>query len=171
VTYVTYVTVHTHTDGPIPGPHSLLTLSCAALGPSFDNAGNPDPSSPVTKTLQLNIEEIRGAAIHLKYFEYWHANADDWLSTRRLAKPPAVAMGQLLIWLDSLNNPTLAVDPTGHDYLFLYWYLLKYAGIWPFTSTSYHPTLCQDLPAPPCMLKSCSLSLVHPSRVRPANQG
>jgi hypothetical protein len=112
VTYVTYVTVHTHTDGPIPGPHSLLTLSCASIGPSYDNAGNPDPSSPVTKTLQLNIEEIRGATIHLKHFEYWQV-----------------------------------------------------------TNTSYHPTLCQDLPTPPCMLKSCSLSLVHPSRVRPANQG
>ena len=25
-----FVTLHIHTDGPIPGPHSLLTLSSAA---------------------------------------------------------------------------------------------------------------------------------------------
>ena len=49
-----YVTTHIHTDGPIPGPHSLLTLASAAHA----------ASGALTSTFTANLRELPGATLH-----------------------------------------------------------------------------------------------------------
>ena len=48
-----FVTLHIHTDGPIPGPHSLLTLSSAA------HAGDGD----LISTFATNVGLIRSTQV------------------------------------------------------------------------------------------------------------
>jgi hypothetical protein len=111
---IVFVTLHIHTDGPIPGPHSLLTLSSAA------HAGDGD----LISTFATNVNELPGATLHPVSLEHWRTRADDWLSTRRASRPPALATSAYLRWTEKLpGEPTLVTDPVGSDHLFLYWYL------------------------------------------------
>ncbi|HEX2286601.1 MAG TPA: hypothetical protein VHI10_17560, partial [Mycobacterium sp.] len=80
----TYVTTHIHTDGPIPGPHSLLTLTYAAsvIG---------DDGGSVISTFTANLRELPGATLHPVAFQHWRTRAEEWLTTRRASRPPALA--------------------------------------------------------------------------------
>ena len=109
-----FVTLHVHTDGPIPGPHSLLTLSSAA------HRGD----GGLITTFTMNLRELPGATRPPASLEQWRTRADDWLSTRRAARPPALATSAYVQWVEKLpERPTLVTDPVGTDHLFVYWYL------------------------------------------------
>jgi hypothetical protein len=147
-----FVTLHIHTDGPIPGPHSLLTLSCAA----FSGDGR------LISTFSANMRELPGATLHPVSFEHWRTRADDWLTTRRASRPPALATDAYLQWIGKLSGaPTLVTDPVGPDHLFLYWYLHRFAGRWPFAGTSTDADLRQLLPRPLCSLSGCRATLAQ----------
>ena len=72
-----FVTLHIHTDGPIPGPHSLLTLSSAAHQGDGGLIG----------TFTTNVRELPGATLHPVSLQHWRARAEDWLTTRRASRP------------------------------------------------------------------------------------
>jgi hypothetical protein len=120
------VTSHVHTDGPIPGPHSLLTLtSVAHLG-----------DGPVTDSISINLRELPGAKLHPVSLQSWRRRPEDWLCTRRATRPPAVAMTAYARWVDQLpGDPVFVADTADPDYLFLYWYLQRFTGRWPFAAT------------------------------------
>jgi hypothetical protein len=144
-----FVTVHIHTDGPIPGPHSLLTLSSAA------HAGGGD----LIGTFATNVRELPGATLHPVSLEQWRTRAEDWLSTRRASRPPALATSAYLRWIENLaGQPTLVTDPVGPDHLFLYWYCHKFAGVWPFQKIESEINLRRRLPTPFCTLSACRSS-------------
>lgn len=159
-----FVTLHIHTDGPIPGPHSLLTLSSAAhsesAGKPRERAGAPAgfPSTlsgdgGLIGTFTTNVRELPGATLHPVSLQHWRARAEDWLTTRRASRPPAVATDAYLRWIEKLpGEPTLVTDPVGPDHLFLYWYLHRFAGQWPFVRTS---TEAARFPRPLCPLSGC----------------
>jgi hypothetical protein len=149
-----FVTLHVHTDGPIPGPHSLLTLSSAA------HTGDGD----LISAFAVNVRELPGATLHPVSLEHWRTRADDWLSTRRASRPPALATGAYLRWIDKLpGEPTLVTDPVGPDHLFLYWYLHRFSGRWPFVQTNTEENLRKRLPRPLCDLSGCRAALADTS--------
>lgn len=122
----TFVTTHIHIDGPIPGPHSLLTLTSAAH--RLD--GGP------TSTLTVNVRELPGATLHPVELQRWRSRPEDWLSSRRAGRPPALAMTDYDRWVSRLPaEPVFVTDPAQPDYLFLYWYLHRFTGHWPFADT------------------------------------
>ena len=138
-----YVSTHIHTDGPIPGPHSLLTVTSVA----YTTGG--DPIAEFT----TNVRELPGATLHPVALQSWRRRAEDWLTTRRASRPPAVAIDAYLRWIEKLpGEPTLVTDPVGPDHLFLYWYLHRFAGQWPFVRTS---TEAARFPRPLCPLSGC----------------
>ena len=49
------------------------------------------------------------------------------------------------------------------DYLFLYWYLHRFTGHWPFARTSTEADLRRRLPRPLCSLSSCRTALAQTS--------
>jgi hypothetical protein len=111
-----FVTLHIHTDGPIPGPHSLHTLSSAA------HRGDRG----LITTFTMNLRELPGATLHPASLEQWRTRADDWLSTRRAARPPALATSAYVQWVEKLpGRPTLVTDPVGPDHLFVYWFTIS----------------------------------------------
>lgn len=121
-----FVTTHIHTDGPIPGPHSLLTLTSAA----FTADGVP------ISTFTTNVRELPGATLHPVALSHWRTRADDWLHTRRASRPPAPAMTDYTRWIEKLpGSPTFVADTSRPDYLFVYWYLQRFTGRWPFAGT------------------------------------
>jgi hypothetical protein len=144
----TYVTSHIHTDGPIPGPHSLLTLVSAA---------HPGSGGRPTPVFTTNIRELPGATLHPVALRSWRRRAEDWLSTRRASRPPAVAMSAYANWVKRLPGRAVFVaDTADPDYLFLYWYLQRFVGDWPFASTVsdaalHHRMACTTL----CPLAGC----------------
>lgn len=122
----TYVTTHIHVDGPIPGPHSLLTLTSAA----HTAAGVP------TAVFTTNIHELPGACPHPITLQQWRRRSEDWLSTRRASRPPAVAMNTYIRWVERLPGlPVLVPGTTESEHLFLFWYLHRFTGRWPFDRT------------------------------------
>jgi hypothetical protein len=121
----TYVTSHIHIDGPIPGPHSLLTVTAAA-----------HPVDGPTAEFTTNVRELPGATLHPVALQSWRRRAEDWLSTRRASRPPALAMTAFAQWIDQLpGRPVFVADTAEPDYLFLYWYLQRFTGRWPFATT------------------------------------
>lgn len=142
-----WVTTHIHTDGPIPGPHSLLTLTSAAHSP----AGVP------TGSFTANVHELPGATLHPVALADWRARAGDWLCTRRATRPPAVAMAAYERWIGSLPGPAaLVADPARPDYLFVYWYLQRFTGRWPFAALHLDPAADARFPDPgTCPLTGC----------------
>lgn len=147
-----YVTVHIHTDGPIPGPHSLLTLSSAA------HRGD----GGLISTFTANLRELPGATLHPGSLEHWRTRAADWLTTRRAARPPALATDAYARWIAVLpGTPVLVTDPVEPDHLFLYWYLHRFAGHWPFARTSTEPGPYRLLPRPLCSLSGCRETLAR----------
>jgi len=145
----TFVTTHIHTDGPIPGPHSLLTV--IAVGHTLDG--------DELDTFTTNVRELFGATLHPAALQTWRRGAEDWLSTRRASRPPAPAMIALARWIDALPGERVFVTDTAEpDYLFLYWYLHRFAGLWPFTRTSTETGLYDRLtPTSLCPLTCCKV--------------
>jgi hypothetical protein len=141
-----FVTTHIHTDGPIPGPHSLLTLTSVA----FRRFGGP------ISTFETNVRELPGATLHPGALQRWRRHPDDWLASRRAGRAPSVAMSTFLRWVDKLpGEPAFVADPTDPDYLFLYWYLVRFAGRWPFDAVVADPVLRGQLSEPFCSLTGC----------------
>jgi len=123
-----HVRTHIHTDGPIPGPHSLLTLASRAYTPG----GRP------ISTFTANLRELPGATSHPAALHEWRLRPEEWLTTRRASKPPAVTIAAYTRWVDDLPGPaTLVTDP--YDHLFLYWYLQRFGGRWPYAQTITEP--------------------------------
>lgn len=120
-----FVTTHVHTDGPIPGPHSLLTLTSAA----HTGAG------VLTAAFSANVRELPGATLHPRALSHWRSRADDWLHSRRASRPPALAMADYARWIEQFPGAVYVADPERTDHLFVYWYLQRYTGRWPFAGT------------------------------------
>ncbi|HVL83874.1 MAG TPA: hypothetical protein VM367_06235 [Pseudonocardia sp.] len=149
---IVYVTSHIHVDGPIPGPHSLLTLAATAHLESGAGGG------PIS-TFRVNVRELPGATPHPVSLRTWRERPDDWLTTRRGSRPPAVAMSAFTRWISGLpGEPTFVADPVDADYPFLYWYLQRFTGRWPFarhrTDTDLHAALTR---ATGCPLSGCRI--------------
>ena len=140
-----FVSTHVHTDGPIPGPHSLLTITAVAFAASGDPIG----------TFSTNVRELPGATLHPVALQEWRQRAEDWLTTRRGSRPPAVAMSAFARWVQQLPGQSVFFsDTTEPDYLFLYWNLQRYTGRWPFTRTEAGAYLRVDAEAL-CPLTAC----------------
>ena len=83
-----------------------------------------------------NIRELPGATLHPLALQSWRRRSEDWLSTRRASRPPAPAMNAYAAGSTGYQaRPVFVTDTADPDYLFLYWYLQRFTGRWPFAST------------------------------------
>lgn len=141
-----YVSTHVHTDGPIPGPHSLLTVAAVAHTVEGEQIG----------TFVTNVRELPGAHPHPVSLQYWRGRAEEWLTTRRSSRPPAVATRAFTDWVQKLPAGTVLVtDTTRPDYVFLYWYLQRFTDRWPFAGTDTPDAHRADPAGSRCPLTTC----------------
>ena len=118
-----YVSTDVETDGPIPGPHSLLSLGSAA----YSEAGEP------VGTFAVNLHTLPGATGHPDTTAWWATQPAAWAACRTDPRDPAEAMSAYAAWLDGLpGRPVFVAYPAGFDFTFVYWYLIRFAGRSPF---------------------------------------
>lgn len=119
-----YVSTDIETDGPIPGPNSMLSFASAAfLG-----------DKTMIGTFSANLTLLPGASGDPKTMAWWAQNQGAWEASRTNLREPADAMKEYVNWIKSLpGRPVFVAYPAGFDFLFVYWYLIQFAGESPFS--------------------------------------
>jgi hypothetical protein len=119
-----YVSTDVETDGPIPGPHSMLGFASAAYGSDKSLVG----------TFAANLETLPGAQAQAATMSWWRQHPDVWAATRTDLQDPADAMRRYAAWVKQLpGRPVFVAYPAGFDFLFVYWYLIRFTGESPFS--------------------------------------
>jgi hypothetical protein len=122
-----YISTDVETDGPIPGPHSMLSFASAAYSADKRLLG----------TFSANLETLPGAAAHPKTAEWWATQPEAWAACRKDPEPPAQALARYVDWLKTLDGkPVFLAYPAGFDFLFMYWYLIRFIGQSPFSHSA-----------------------------------
>jgi hypothetical protein len=122
-----YISTDVETDGPIPGPHSMLSLGSAAY--------TADKS--LISTFSVNLETLPEATAHPKTAEWWATQPEAWAACRKDPEAPASAMVRYVSWIKSLKGkPVFVAYPAGFDFLFVYWYLIRFVGESPFSHSA-----------------------------------
>ena len=118
-----YISTDVETDGPIPGPNSLLSLGSAAFR----------ADGKMLDTFSVNLLTLPGAVPNPKTMEFWELHPKIWEMCRRDPQPPQEAMPRYADWLKSLpGSPVFVGYPLAFDFMFIYWYLIRFAGESPF---------------------------------------
>ncbi|UZR30235.1 exonuclease domain-containing protein [Methylococcus mesophilus] len=119
-----YVSVDIEADGPIPGPHSMLSIGAVAYGPHGSPLGE----------FTVNLETLPEATPHPTMTEWWQQFPDAWNAHRRNTQPPAEAMNAFADWLEGLpGKPIFLAWPATWDFMWIYWYLIRFTGRRPFS--------------------------------------
>jgi len=119
----TYVSTDVETDGPIPGPHSMLSIGSAAY----------TADKRLLSTFSANLETLPGAAAHADTAAWWATQPEAWAACRSDLESPEAVMKRYAGWVDALpGRPVFVAYPAGFDFLFVYWYLIRFAGRSPF---------------------------------------
>lgn len=124
-----YLSTDVETDGPIPGPHSMLSFASAAF----------TPDKQLLSTFTANLTTLPDAAPDEKTMAWWNQpeNRPAYDATRTNLQDPALALPAYVNWIDSLpGKPVFVAYPAGFDFLFVYWYLIRFAGRSPFSHSA-----------------------------------
>ena len=123
----TYISTDVEADGPIPGVNSMLSFASAA----FDRSGE------LLSTFSANLDLLPGAVSDPKTDAWWKSQPDAWNACRTNRQPPELAMRDYVAWLRSLpGNPVFVGYPVAYDFMFVYWYLIRFAGESPFSHSA-----------------------------------
>jgi hypothetical protein len=118
-----YISTDVESDGPIPGPHSMLSFASAAYTADKQRVS----------TFAANLETLPGAAPHPKTAAWWATQPEAWGACRTDLEPPDAAMRRYVAWIKTLSGkPVFVAYPAGFDFLFVYWYLMRFVGESPF---------------------------------------
>jgi hypothetical protein len=123
-----YFSVDIEADGPIPGPYSMVSVGLAVAGVLESDFISTDP------TAETFYRELRPIS------EEWDPEA---LAVSGLTRDglladgadPGTAMAELTDWVNRVaagRRPVVVAYPACYDWMFLYWYLLRFTGASPF---------------------------------------
>jgi len=118
-----YLSTDVEADGPIPGPHSMLSFASAAYL----------PDKTLIATYSANLETLPGAASDPRTMEWWKGFPEAWEACRKDPRPPEQVMREYLIWIRALpGRPVFVGWPATWDFMWIYWYLVRFTGERPF---------------------------------------
>jgi hypothetical protein len=118
-----YISTDIEADGPIPGPHSMLTLASAVYR----------ADKTLVSTYSANLALLPGAAPHPQTSVWWQQFPEAWAACRRDVRSPEQVMPEYLGWLKSLQGKPVFVGwPAAWDFMWVYWYLVRFTGERPF---------------------------------------
>lgn len=122
-----FVSTDVEADGPIPGPHSMLSIGSVAFSEAAEVIG----------TFSRNLQTLEGARGEKRTMEWWKKQPRAWEACRRDPVPPAEAMLAYVAWLEALpGRPVFVAYPAGFDFTFVYWYLIRFVGRSPFSHSA-----------------------------------
>jgi len=118
-----YVSTDIEADGRIPGFNSMLSFGSAAFLPSGDMIG----------TFTANLTCLPNATADKETMEWWKTQKEAWENYRKDLQEPFDAMNKYVAWLKAFERKCIFVGyPATYDFLFVYWYLIKFTGESPF---------------------------------------
>lgn len=118
-----YVSVDIEADGPIPGPHSMLSIGAIA----YDETGKE------LATYSANLDTLPGATPHPKMQAWWQQFPEAWATCRENTRRPEVVMPEFAEWVDKLpGNAIFVAWPATWDFMWIYWYLIRFTETRPF---------------------------------------
>ncbi len=122
-----YVSTDVEADGPIPGPHSMLSFASAAFLSDKTLLG----------TFTRNLMTLPDARPHPETAAWWESQPKAWAACRENARPPEEAIQEYVDWLKQLpGKPVFVGYPAAYDFMFVYWYLMRFAGESPFSHSA-----------------------------------
>lgn len=122
-----YISTDVESDGPIPGPHSMLSFASAAYTADKQLIG----------TFERNLELLPGAQGDEKTMAWWKTEPKAWEACRKDCVAPDAAMRDFVAWLDGMDGHKVFVAyPAGFDFMFIYWYLIRFTGHSPFSHSA-----------------------------------
>jgi hypothetical protein len=122
-----YVSTDVEADGPIPGPHSMLSFASAAFRADKTLIG----------TFEANLCTLPDASGDPQTMAWWQSQPEAWAACRVNPREPAAVMPEYVAWLKGLpGKPVFVAYPAAYDFMFVYWYLIRFAGESPFSHSA-----------------------------------
>ena len=122
-----YVSTDVEADGPIPGPHSMLSFASAAY----------TSDKTLVATFAANLTTLPEATGDPKTMEWWQSQPAAWAACRKDTRDPKPVLQEYVAWLKGLpGRPVFVGYPAAYDFLFVYWYLIRFAGESPFSHSA-----------------------------------
>lgn len=123
-----YFSTDVESDGPIPGPHSMLSFASAVF----------DINGYIGDCVGINLHLLPGACPHPDTQKFWADHPKEYLATRENLHTPETAIKFYVEWVDLVcrtndAKPVFVAYPAGYDFMFMYWYMIKFAGRSPFS--------------------------------------
>ena len=115
---ITYVVCDIEADGPIPGPHSMMSLGAVAV----NKVGN------IFGEFEINFLPLKKAKPHSKTMEWFNKNAPKALMYCKINQvEPQEGMKRFGNWLLTLPMPrVMAAHPAPLDFMWINWYIQTY---------------------------------------------
>jgi hypothetical protein len=122
-----YTSTDVEADGPIPGPHSMLSFASAAYL----------TDKTLIDTFYATLETLPGASGHPETMDWWAKHPQAWEASRKEPRPPEIVMPEYVQWLKKLpGKPVFVAYPAAYDFMFVYWYLIRFTGESPFSHSA-----------------------------------
>lgn len=122
-----YISTDIETDGSIPGINSMLSFGSAAYF----------PDKTLVSAFSANLETLFEAQSDPKTMDWWKSQPDAWIACRIYPQSPELAMPKYLQWIESLpSKPVFVAYPAAFDFMFVYWYLIRFTGKSPFSHSA-----------------------------------
>lgn len=122
-----YISTDVEADGPIPGQNSMLSFGCAAYL----------KNKTLLATFEANLQTLEGANPDPQTQQWWQTQPAAWAYCRKNPEPPQAAMQRFTQWLNNLpGKPVFVGYPAAYDFMFVYWYLIRFTGKSPFSHSA-----------------------------------
>lgn len=133
-----YFSADVETDGPIPGPYSMLSFALVYAG-TFDGTNFCRPSgapSVFYRELQPISNSFQQEALNVNRLDRDHL--------MKCGENPVSAMSDAAEWIRHCangQNPVLVAYPLSFDWSWLYWYFVQYSE----TQSPFEYSQCFDI--------------------------
>lgn len=122
-----YFSADVETDGPIPGPNSMLSFGVVAFKATGEEVG----------AFEANLDLLQGATPDQATMDWWKTEPKAWAACRQNPQDPEQVLKDFVEWVNKLCGqqyiPIMVCMPSGFDYLFMYWYMKRFTNQSPFS--------------------------------------
>ncbi|WP_205826044.1 exonuclease [Microbispora catharanthi] len=125
----TYISVDVEADGPIPGPYSMVSFGMTVAGRMTGRRF--ERTDPESLTFYAELRPISDDWVA----EALAVSGLDRTTLLREGRDPAEAMTEAAAWVREVcgdDLPVLAAFPLSYDWMWMYWYFLRFTGQSPF---------------------------------------
>ncbi|WP_326825755.1 exonuclease [Streptosporangium sp. NBC_01639] len=116
-------------DGPIPGPYSMVSFGMAVAGRMTGKVF--EPVDPQLHTFYAELKPISDDHVP----EALAVSGLDREALIRDGLEPVDAMRGATAWIREVcaaGTPVLAAYPLSYDWMWMYWYFMRFGGVSPF---------------------------------------